>query len=119
MPLDNFCQAGVLAGAGLFALDNNIDRLIEDHKNAQELRKLIGSHPNLDTKNYFCDTNIVFFKLLTKVMTATEFCERAKALGLRLQASSDSEIRAVTHLNVTSKEIKKAAEIISRVAENL
>ena len=112
-------QAGVLAGAGLFALDNNIDRLIEDHKNAQLLRELISSHPNLDTKSYYCDTNIVFFKLVTQVMTATEFCERTKVLGLRLQASSDLEIRAVTHLNVTSQDIKKAAEIILSVAKNL
>ena len=112
-------QAGVLAGAGLFALDNNIDRLIEDHKNARLLRELISSHPNLDTKSYHCDTNIVFFKLVTEVMTATEFCERTKVLGVRLQASSELEIRAVTHLNVTSQDIKKAAEIIVGIAENL
>ena len=56
---------------------------------------------------------------MTKSITATEFCERTKVLGLRLQPSSDLEIRAVTHLNVTSKNIKKAAEIILTVAESL
>ncbi|MDG2405578.1 MAG: threonine aldolase family protein [Paracoccaceae bacterium] len=112
-------QAGVLAGAGLFALDNNIDRLVDDHENARLLRNLISTHPKLDTESYHCDTNIVFFKLLSKVMTASEFCDRAKELGLILQASSQSEIRAVTHLNVTCQDVKKAIKIIFSVAEDL
>ena len=61
----------------------------------------------------------MLFKLLNQVIAAIAICESTKVLVLRLQASSDSEIRAVTHLNVLSKEIKKAAEIIIHVAENL
>ena len=112
-------QAGVLAGAGLFALDNNIDRMIEDHENARLLRRLLTNHPKLDTDTYYCDTNIVFFKLLTEVINASEFCKRAKDLGLLLQASSNYEVRAVTHLNVTANDVKKAANIILDIAQGL
>ncbi|NWF89204.1 MAG: low specificity L-threonine aldolase [Ignavibacteriaceae bacterium] len=106
-------QAGVLAAAGLFALKNNFSRLIEDHINAKYLAEEIAAISSVQINLETVQTNIVMFKPIK--MDAGEVIEQAKQNGLLISTVKPGWIRAVTHLDVTKDDIKKAAQILKKV----
>ncbi len=106
-------QAGILAAAGLYALQNNIERLKEDHIKAKYLAERISENPNLEIDLTAVQTNIILFKPLK--MTVEEGIKKCKEHGLLLSVGKVDLIRAVTHLDVSEKDIKTAAEIINSV----
>jgi threonine aldolase len=104
-------QAGILAAAGLFALDHGLDRLAEDHANARLIAGRIADTPaviDLGT----VQTNIVIFRLPAPLPDAAEVVRRAQAEGVMVSAFAPRTVRAVTHLNVTAAECRHAAEIL-------
>jgi threonine aldolase len=110
-------QVGVLAAAGLVALEEMPHRLGEDHANARflacELAKLPGLRIQLDR----VQTNIVIFDVTGVGLNATEFCERLKRQGVLMnEASNPSEVRAVTHYDVTHEQCADAARVVASVA---
>lgn len=106
-------QAGILAAAGLYALQNNIDRLKEDHEKAQYLAKRISENPNLEINLDAVQTNIILFKPLK--LNVEDGIKRCKEEGLLLSVGKIDLIRAVTHLDVSFDDVKKAADIIDSV----
>lgn len=106
-------QAGILAAAGLYALQNNIDRLKEDHNKAKYLAQRISENPNLEINLDLIQTNIILFKPFK--MSVEEGIKRCKEEGLLLSVGKIDLIRAVTHLDVSQKDIEKAADIIDKV----
>ena len=106
-------QAGILAAAGLYALQNNIERLQEDHIKAKYLAERISENPNLEIDLTTVQTNIILFKPLK--MTVEEGIKKCKEHGLLLSVGKVDLIRAVTHLDVSEKDIQSAAEIINSV----
>jgi len=106
-------QAGILAAAGLYALQNNIERLKEDHIKAKYLSERISENPNLEIDLTAVQTNIILFKPLK--MTVEEGIKKCKEHGLLLSVGKVDLIRAVTHLDVSEKDIQSAAEIINSV----
>ena len=101
-------QAGILAAAGLYALEHHVERLGEDHENAQRLSTGLqeAGFPEVSRP----DTNIV----LARVPEATEFVHRARAQGVLLNAMGPDQIRAVTHLDVVRSDIDRAVDVLSR-----
>lgn len=111
-------QAGVLAAAGLIALEEGPKRLQIDHDNAQVLaRKLAAIHGiALDVAKV--QTNIVIFSVQPSGRTAAEFLERIRAKGVLGVAVDLDRVRMVTHLDVDRADIERAAGLIAEaVAE--
>jgi threonine aldolase len=106
-------QAGVIAAAGLYALEHNIERLAEDHEKAKMFTKILIESSLYEVNPDHVETNIVIFGL-KKPLTVEKFLEDTRSMGVLLSAGSAGKIRAVTHLDVSMDEVKKAAEILVR-----
>lgn len=105
-------QAGVLAAAGIVALNEMADRLVDDHANARKLAEglaNVGLSVDLDTVR----TNIVFFKV--RKMAAAELAKRLEAEGVRVLALGPDTLRAVTNYHVTSDDINDTLVVFSKV----
>jgi threonine aldolase len=109
-------QAGVIAAGALYALDHNIDRLSEDHDKAQVLADAIRQTPGLVLEPDRVDTNIVIFRVADELDTAAEFCARLRDRGVLMFDISRQQVRAVTHLDVSLEEVKRAAQIVGETA---
>lgn len=103
-------QAGILAAAGIYALDNNIKRLKEDHKRAKEIGYVLNSLPFVESVMPV-DTNIVIFNLTDKY-TAASFEEKLKPYDIKLAAFGKQTIRFVTHLDFTDDMLTKVLEVL-------
>jgi threonine aldolase len=106
-------QAGVLAAAALYALDHHLDRLADDHANAQRLAAGIRGIAGLTLTPDTVDTNILIFRVDPALGTAAEYAERLKARGLLVLATAPQAIRAVTHLDVSAADCDRAVEILA------
>ncbi len=104
-------QVGILAAAGLYALKHNIGRLADDHEKAKTLAKVLQESPlyELDLKDV--ETNIVIFGIKPG-LSVDKFISDLKSLGVLLSAGSAGKVRAVTHLDVSMADVKKAAGIL-------
>jgi threonine aldolase len=110
-------QAGIIAAAALYALDHHIDRLAEDHQNAQLLAAAIRESEGLTLTPPEIDTNIVIFEVNSQLGTAVDFAARLKDAGVLMLAVGPQIIRAVTHLDVSRPEIERAGTILQATAE--
>jgi threonine aldolase len=100
-------QAGVLAAAGLYALDHHLDRLAEDHEHARVLAERLGVDPTS------VDTNIV----VLDGVAAPVIAEAAKAQGVLVSQVSPSRIRLVTNLGVDRAGIDRAADVLADLVD--
>ena len=110
-------QAGVIAAAGIYAFDNMIDRLEEDHLNAKNLAIGLSKIPEIIIDTEYVKTNILRFELTSKV-NLYEFESELKKEGIIFNSSYGS-IRMVTHYGINSKDIKDVIEKISKVVKYL
>lgn len=108
-------QAGILAAAGLYALEHNIRRLAEDHANARRLAALLQQITDVSINPDTVATNILFFDLHSSRLSVAEFVAALKQEGVLLNAVGGTTCRAVTHLDVSAEAIKHAAAIVARV----
>ena len=110
-------QTGILAAAALFALDHNIDRLKEDHDKAKwlatELSHIADVHLDLDT----VQTNIIIFTLAGTADRAEHFISQLKGNGIYISDLGNATLSAVTHLDVSMEQIKKAATLIKSLLD--
>lgn len=107
-------QAGILAAAGLYALEHHRARLGEDHANARALAEALAGAKQLTVDVSRVQTNIVMIDLARG--TPAEVIEKARAEGVFLGAAGPMRIRAVTHLDVDREGIQRAAKVIAAVA---
>jgi threonine aldolase len=108
-------QAGILAAAGLYALEHNIPRLAEDHEKARmlatELTKVKGFEIDMES----VQTNIVIIGVEKSGKRPEDILARLKAQSVLLSAGNYMGLRAVTHMDVTMEQVKKAAQVIREV----
>ena len=93
-------QAGYLANAGLYALDNNIERLSEDHKKAKEIGEVLKKSKFVKSVEKI-ETNIVIFQL-QKDINELSFIKKLNKLNIKLISMGSNKLRLVTHLNYTN-----------------
>jgi threonine aldolase len=106
-------QAGILAAAGLYALEHNVERLGEDHKNARRFAEAILKAPGVDLELASVETNIIIWELKKEVpFDGAELVQRAKAKGLLIHAIAARRLRAVTHLDVDVAACLRGAEVV-------
>jgi threonine aldolase len=110
-------QAGVLAAAGLYALDHHRERLIEDHAHARMLADGLARIPGVTCDTERVETNIVNFEL--DAPQAARFASLAAAEGVKLNATGPQRLRAVTHLDIARADVLEAIERLTRAATRL
>jgi threonine aldolase len=102
-------QAGIIAAGGVYALQNNVERLAEDHANARRLAEALVVLPGVVLDAASVETNIVLFDL-TGELDAAAFVERLLAQSVRMGAMGPRTVRAVTHLDVSRAQTDRAIE---------
>ena len=107
-------QSGMLAAAGLYALDHNIDRLAEDHANARRLAEMIGNINGVRIMNPEVETNIVFIDPSATARKPRDIVAALLTHGVRMGTSYGGMIRAVTHLDVDRADMETAATAFER-----
>ncbi|HEY0754043.1 MAG TPA: low-specificity L-threonine aldolase [Ktedonobacteraceae bacterium] len=114
-------QAGILAAAGIVALEQMVERLAEDHENSKLLAQGLADYPQIEIQAARVTTNIVIFslrdasgKILGKAETEL-FVEKVQEQGVLIGAISAEKIRAVTHYGITGADINLALNAIRRV----
>lgn len=107
-------QAGIMAAAGLHALDHHVQRLADDHENAAALARGIAAIPGLTVEPP--QTNMVFFDVAAIGLDAPAFCRASSELGLQVSPAGVTRIRAVTHLDFPASALPRALDIIRRIA---
>ena len=106
-------QAGILAAAGLYALDHHVDRLAEDHANAQRLAERTAGIPGVRHLYESTPTNIVYLDVSETGKSAETIAERLQARGVALSIPGKGLLRAVTHLDVDRAGVERAAEALA------
>jgi threonine aldolase len=96
-------QAGFLAAAGIYALDNNINRLKEDHARAREIGNIMQSLPEVE-EVYSVDTNIVIFRLKDKILS-NDYVQKLNKKGIKSATFGKHLVRFVTHLDFTDEHL--------------
>ncbi len=105
-------QSGILAAAGLYALDKNLARLAEDHANARILATRLADTPVI-IDLVTVQTNIVIFRGPEPLPDAATVVRRAQEQGVLVSAFATRTVRAVTHLNVDAAQCRRAAEVLA------
>jgi threonine aldolase len=108
-------QTGVLAAAGLYALDHNLHRLSDDHAHATRFADRLRNHPAV--KPNTPETNIVMLDLTGPGLTADVVLPKLADAGVLLVPFGPTRLRAVTHLDVTAEQVETAADIVARVLD--
>ena len=103
-------QSGILAAAGLYALDHNLGRIGEDHANAQRFAELVGESKAVRPTDP--ETNIVMLDLLREGDAPEAVATLLARAGLRVSPWGPRRLRAVTHLDVARSDTERAARII-------
>ncbi len=97
-------QAGILAAAGIWALDHMVERLAQDHENARLLAAALSAIPGVTVDTDALDINMVFFTLPETILPSAKLCERLLERGIKAQGW-DGSYRFVTHHGVGREDI--------------
>jgi threonine aldolase len=108
-------QVGILAAAGLVALDEMVERLADDHANARALAAGLAELPGIEVEPISLRTNMVFLKIVRPDMDAGMFSERMNEFGVRVVDMDPRRIRAVTNYHVTSEDIDTVLDAARQV----
>ncbi len=106
-------QAGFLAAAGIYALDNNINRLTEDHKRAKQIEAMLAQLPYVESI-LPVDTNIVIFNL-SPSLKFDLFEAKLKEQGIKMSAFGKQTVRFVTHLDFTDDMLMKLESVLKGI----
>ena len=112
-------QAGILAGAGLHALDHNVERLADDHANARRLAEGIARIEGLGTEPERVASNIVYADLQREDLAPDQLVERCKEQGLLFLWEYGRRLRLITHKGVDADQIEEAITILGEAMATL
>src|SRR5277367_1996948 len=110
-------QSGILAAAGLYALDHNLTRLVEDHANARVLGERLAGLRGVRLDLATVQSNIVIFRMDEAAPDASTIVARAQETGVLVAAFGERTVRAVTHLDVSRDQCRRAADLLAEVIE--
>jgi len=108
-------QAGILAAAGIYALEHHVARLKDDHEHAKKLARHLQQIPSVQIEPHHVETNIVIFEINDQRRSPAELVAALKQQGVLINAIGRQSFRAVTHLNISAKQIDEAGAIFTRV----
>lgn len=109
-------QSGVIAAGALFAIENQIARLAEDHQTAQIIAAAVSTIDGFHLEPEQVDTNIVLFRINRDICSAQEMCDALYQAGVWVLPFSREHVRAVTHLHITAEQAESASRVIQQIA---
>ena len=112
-------QAGVVASAALYALDHHIERLADDHRNAQTIARAISDTPGLRLVPADVETNLIWFRVERELGTAKDVASALRERNVWVHAAGPQALRACTHLDVSAAQAEYAAETIRRCVRKI
>lgn len=107
-------QAGLLAACGIYALNNLVERLAEDHANARLLASAVGRWPGIRI-DHRVETNMVYLDVAGAGLTPAAFCERLAAADVLGGAMEDTRVRLVVHRGIGRADVERVVEAIDTV----
>jgi threonine aldolase len=108
-------QVGIIAAAGIYALDHHLERLKDDHQNSRRLAVGLKEFKGVSVDPKHVETNIVIFDVMDTGMTGTQVAETMEKEGILIHAFGKTQIRLVTHLDVSSEDIERALKAFEKV----
>lgn len=108
-------QVGIIAAAGLYALDHHLERLKQDHQNAKRLAVGLKEIKGVSLDPKHVETNIVIFDVVETGKTAQQIAEAMKHHNVLIHAFGKTQIRLVTHLDVTEEDVETALKAFGEV----
>ena len=105
-------QAGILAAAGLHALDHHVERMAEDHANAKWFAERVSAMQGVELVYADTQTNLVFLDVAPSGLAAETVSQRLRERGVALAMRGGTTFRAVTHLDVTRADVEQAAKAL-------
>ncbi len=108
-------QAGIIAAGGIYALENMVGRLAEDHAMARRLAEGISAVEGLAIPVERIKTNILFCDVVAEATTAADVAERANARGVLILPTGHRRLRMVTHYGLTTADIDRALETLREI----
>jgi threonine aldolase len=108
-------QAGILAAAGIYALDHHIGRLKDDHDNAKRLARKLQQIPAITINPQHVESNIVIFDIIGHRLSPPELVAALRREHVLINAVGGTSFRAVTHLDVSTMQIDAAADAFARI----
>jgi threonine aldolase len=108
-------QVGIIAAAGIYAIEHHLERLKEDHQNAKRLAVGLKEFKGVSIDPRHVETNIVIFDIANAGMTAAQVAEPMKKEGVLIHAFGKTQIRLVTHLDISAEDIEKVLKIFEKV----
>ncbi len=109
-------QVGILAAAGIYALENNIERLAEDHLHARRLATGLADAPGIALETREPPTNMVYFRTL---LPAAHVADALAARDVLCGVTGPNRIRLVTHLDIDAEDIDRTVAILNQTAFSL
>lgn len=106
-------QAGIIAGPGIYALNNMIDRLADDHKHARMLGETLKKIEGFNVKSV--DTNIVITDTFQSKLSAANVAERFENKGILVSLMGDQLFRMVTYFGITNENIQEVIKAINEI----
>ena len=110
-------QAGIIAAAGVVALEEMIDRLAEDHANARHLAEGLAEIAGLSIDLERVQTNMIYLDLLDEGLESDQFLARLREGGVKMLPTGPRRFRAVTHYGIEARDIEQALAVVRQVME--
>jgi threonine aldolase len=110
-------QVGILAAAGLYALEHHRARMVDDHASARRIAELLVGVPGLGVDAARIETNVVMVDV-AEPLVAAELVAACAGEGVRLSAITATRLRMVTHLDVDRAACERAAQVLAAVTRN-
>lgn len=108
-------QVGILAAAGLYALEHHLPRLSEDHENAQVFAERVRQIANVSILPDPPPTNIIVIDIADTGKQVTDVLIKLREEGVLMVPFGPTRLRAIAHLDVTANDLKQAAEVLANI----
>ena len=110
-------QSGIIAAAGITALEQMVDRLTEDHANAQRLAEGIARITGLSIEPEKVQTNIIYFNLVSQRLTVEKLVTQLNNKGIKILQVGPTRLRAVTHYGISAEDIDLTLTALGQTME--
>ncbi len=110
-------QSGIIAAAGITALEQMVDRIAEDHTNAQRLAEGIAHITGLSIEPEKVQTNIIYFNLVSRQLTVEKLVTQLNNKGIKILQVGPTRLRAVTHYGISAEDIDLTLTALGQTME--
>jgi threonine aldolase len=108
-------QAGIIAAPALWALENNLPKLLDDHRHARQIADTLNHLPGIQLDMHSVQTNMVYFAVIRDDINAPQLCRRLLEYDIKAGSRNDQLIRFVTHVNMTDADVATICSALTEI----